>query len=101
MSGASRAEREAAERARRVTERAIRRLDMLEWAIFIAAALLALAGGALLAWLVAEPSGWGFRPTWVVASLFLLVVSGAIALIRMRNDADARRTGISNDEDDG
>lgn len=103
MTSVSSADREAAEAAKRVTRRAIRRLDILEWVIMGGAVLLATAGGAVVAWLTGEPSGFGFRPTWVVASLFLFIVPGSIALYRLRRDADSWRTTIDrkNEENDG
>jgi len=89
----SRAEREAAEMARVVARRAIRRLDILEWVIFFAGAALATLGGALAAWLLSAVAGWDFRTTWIVASLVLFVVPGTIAVIQIRREerADAVR----------
>lgn len=103
MSSASSADREAAQAARQVTRRAIRRLDILEWVIIAGAMLLATAGGALVAWVIGDSSGFGFRPTWVVVSLFLFVVPGSIALFRLRRDAATWRatTDRTNEETDG
>lgn len=103
MNSASRSQREAALAARRVTERAIRRLDFLEWVIIIGAMFIATLGGALIAWLIGVPSGFGFRPTWVVASLVLFVVPGSIAVYRLRRDAKAWRAEIDRklNENDG
>jgi len=86
VSRSSRADHEIAEAARVVTQRAIRRLGFLEWLILLGAIFLALAGGALVAWLLGEPSGFGFRPTWMVASLFLFVIPAAISLVQIRRD---------------
>lgn len=87
------AEREAARRAREVTQRAIRRLDLLEWAIFGVGAILSAMGGAAVAWLLSTGSGWGFRSTWIGASFVLFVVAGVIAVARIKKDerADAAR----------
>jgi uncharacterized membrane protein len=86
-----------------VTKRAIRRLDLLEWIIFLCAVFIATLGGAVVAWLIGEPSGFGFRPTWVAASLVLFVVPGAIALYRLRRDAESWRadTDSNKKETDG
>jgi len=84
-------EREAAEVAREVTRRAVWRLDILEWVIMVAAAGLAVIGGALLAWLVAAPSGLSFQLVWVTTSMFLFIVPGAFAIARFKNDERTRR----------
>jgi hypothetical protein len=65
-------------------ERAIRRLDALEWVILLAAVGFALGGGALVAWLLSAGSRLPFRGTWIVLSILLLVVPGGIVLLRER-----------------
>jgi uncharacterized membrane protein len=97
------AEREAARQARTVTQRAIRRLDILEWVIFGAGAAMAALGGALVAWLLSSIAGWAFRPTWIGASLLLFVVPGTIAVLKIRRDerADALRAAERREEDHG
>lgn len=90
MSERARIEREA-QAVHEVAARAIRRLDILEWVILAAAMLLAIGGGAAVAWLVAPTLSFGFRPIWAVMSLLLFVVPGVIAIRRMRKDErDAR-----------
>lgn len=87
----SRQEDEEARVTREVAARAIRRLDLLEWALFAGAAALALVGGALVAWLVSSSSPRvGFRSTWIVASAFFFVVPGAIALTHARREERRR-----------
>ncbi|MDZ7779399.1 MAG: DUF2269 family protein [Gemmatimonadota bacterium] len=86
----SRSEEETARVTREITARAIRRLDMLEWAIFGGAAVLATIGGALIAFLLAGPLGVAFRPAWLVASVVLFVVPGAIAVTILRRDERRR-----------
>ncbi|MEX2467131.1 MAG: DUF2269 family protein [Gemmatimonadota bacterium] len=85
-----RSDEETARLTREVTSRAIRRLDVLEWVIFAGAAALAVLGGALLALLVAAPLGFGFRSTWLMASLVLFIVPGAIAVTSLRRDERRR-----------
>lgn len=89
-----RAEREAAELARIVAQRAIRRLDILEYVMFFAGAGLATLAGALAAWLLEAIAGWNFRTTWLWASIVLFVVPGTIAIIIIKRDerSAARRT---------
>lgn len=67
---------------RDVMERAIRRLNILEYVILGLAALLALLGGALVAWLLRETADFPFRLGWALASLLLFVVPGAIVYAR-------------------
>jgi uncharacterized membrane protein len=95
------AEREAAELARIVAQRAIRRLDILEYVMFFAGAVLATVAGALAAWLLEGIAGWDFRTTWVWGSIVLFVVPGTIAIIMIKRDerSDARRAA-ERDRDD-
>lgn len=98
----NRADREAAERAHEVTQRAIRRLDLLEWAVWGAGALMAMAAGAGVAWVMGAAVGWSFRPTWIVASMLLFVIPGAAAIIQIRKDERADSTRQKNrTSDDG
>ncbi len=103
MNRPSRWEREAARATSEVARRAIWRLDVLEWVIIVAAAGLVIAGGALVALLISDPSGLGFRATWVGTSLLLLVVPGAIMLPRMRKDERMGEVGTGGlrEGDDG
>lgn len=98
----SRADREAAARAREVTQRAIRRLDLLEWVVWGAGALMAMVAGAAVAWVMAAVAGWSFRPTWIVASMLLFVIPGGAAIIQIRKDERADSTRQKNrTSDDG
>ena len=81
---------EEARLARDVAARAIRRLDLLEWVMLGVVGVLALGGGAVIAWLLQAMVGTPFRPTWMVASVLLFAVPGAIALKRLR--AEERET---------
>jgi uncharacterized membrane protein len=97
------ADREAAERARVVAQRAIRRLDVLEWVIFGVGGLLAIGGGAVIAWVFRGLGGWPFRETWMATSLLLFVIAGAWAIIKIRKEerADALRATAKPEQDDG
>ena len=66
---------------RKEVKRAIRRLDILEWVILGAAAIVALLGGWLVAWLV-RGLGIPFRLTWTIASVLLFAVPGVSVLAR-------------------
>ena len=79
----SKAAREA-EVARAVTKSAIRRLSLLEYLMVGAAVGLALAGGAIFAWVLDPFVGIGFRARWLAASILLLVVPAAFAFLRER-----------------
>lgn len=80
--------------AREVTQRAIRRLGVMETVLMLAAGLLALLAGALAAWLVADVTGWPFRPVWIAASVIFFVVPGGTVLIRARRDEAERRARL-------
>ncbi len=65
-------------------ERAIRRLDALEWVILLAAVGFALGGGGLVAWILSAGTGLPFRLTWIVLSVLLLVIPGGVVFLRER-----------------
>lgn len=92
-----RAEREAADRAHEVTQRAIKRLDVLEWVMWGAGAIMAMVAGAVVAWVMGVLVGWSFRPTWMVASMLLFVIPGGAAIIKIRKDERAETNRTSND----
>ena len=100
---ATRADRKAAKAASVVANRAIRRLDILEWLILFGAMLLASGGGAVVSWLIAPTLPFQFRTTWMGASLFLFVVPGVFALARLRrSEREAQSTTLrTTDQTDG
>ena len=67
-------------------QRAIRRLDALEWVILFAAVGFAMGGGALVAWILSAGTGLGFRSTWIVLSILLLVIPGGIVFLKERRN---------------
>lgn len=75
--------------ARKVMNRAIRRLNVLEWLLLGAAAVASLAGGWLAALLGRSALGLPFRGTWMTASLLLFLIPGGIAWAAERR---SRRT---------
>jgi len=75
--------------ANELMDRAIRRLGILEWLFLALAATGALLAGALVAWLLQQSVGWGFRVTWVVTSLLLFVVPGSISWLRLHREERA------------
>ena len=81
---------------RRPMERAIRRLNALEYFILAGAMALALVAGALAAWLLETLIGAPFRASWVVSSLLFFVVPGAITL---RRERQAERVGEAAEND--
>lgn len=68
-------------------ERAIRRLDVLEWLILLFALGLALLGGAAAAWLLSAGTELRFGPTWAVVSLLLLGIPGLVVWLQTRRAA--------------
>jgi uncharacterized membrane protein len=98
VSRRDRADEEAAARVLRdVAAQAARRLAWIEWVIYGAAAVLAVAAGALVALLVTRPLGLPFRPTWMVASMLLFVVP---AFVSFRRERRARRSRLSPNTDE-
>ncbi len=82
-------EERAARLTREFASRAARRLDYLEWAILAGAGLVAIGGGALVAFLVRDFSGFSglsFRTTWIVSALILFVVPGGLSLRKVRQE---------------
>ena len=65
-------------------DRAIRRLNFLEFIILAGAAFAAVVGGWLTALLARNALGASFRVTWFVASLLLFVVPGVLVWSRER-----------------
>ncbi len=100
MRSGSEAERRAAEGALEVVRRARRRLEWLEWVMILVVTGVALGGGALVALLIGEPSGWGFRRVWVVTSLLLFVVPLGISWPGLRR-ATRWSPKESTSDDDG
>lgn len=85
-------------------ERAIRRLNALEYVILAVAVLLAMGGGALVALLLSSSFDLAFRPIWLAASVVLFVVPGLVAFRREARNASGQkidRKSTSTDETDG
>ena len=63
----------------RERRRIIRRITLITWGLGAAAVVLAVLGGALLAW-VLMGAGWPFLRSWLIISLLLLLVPLAVHL---------------------
>lgn len=92
---------ETARRLQEVAARAARRLDILEWVILAGMAVVATAGGALVAFVLSGPAGLPFRWVWVGASVLMFGVPGAAALRRMRKEERAWREKSTIDSNHG
>lgn len=79
-------ETKAREREARITRevagRALWRLNLLEYLILFVALLLALAGGALVAWILRATLDLSFRIGWIASSLLLFIVPGGGVYLR-------------------
>jgi predicted lysophospholipase L1 biosynthesis ABC-type transport system permease subunit len=86
---------------RRVTTRAVRRLNVLEYVILGVAAALAMLAGLLAALVLGAALDLPFRPTWIVASLVLFIVPATVAYLRAQrlDRADAERRSASTKPD--
>lgn len=80
--GGDRLEKEQAEAARTAMRRALWRLNVLEYLILFLALLLALGGGAVVAWVLSNATPLSFRYTWIPSALLLFVVPGWMAYLR-------------------
>ncbi|HUE77329.1 MAG TPA: hypothetical protein VMM83_05255 [Longimicrobiales bacterium] len=60
--------------------RIIRRISLLTWGLWSAAVLMAVSGGALLAWFLST-AGLPFLTTWLVASVLLLAIPAALYVL--------------------
>jgi len=60
----------------------LRRLDVLEFLILFLAAILALIGGALAAWVLGSALDLPFRPVWGIASVLLFILPGGFVYLR-------------------
>ena len=78
----TRARLDEARATREVAGRALRRLDVLEYVILLAALILALLGGALVALILTAYAGLSFRIGWAVSSLLLFIVPGGTVYLR-------------------
>jgi len=84
---------------RKDMERAIRRLNTLEYVILMAAVLVALAGGGLIAVLLSSGTDLPFRPTWAVLSLLLIIVPGVAVFGRERRAGKKQEGGTDRDSE--
>ncbi len=82
---------ETARMARDFTERAAKRLDILEHLFLLMAAGAALIAGLLIAWLLNQSFGLAFRSTWAIASLLLFLLPAALSWLRVRREDRAER----------
>ncbi len=87
------AEGEGFQEVRKDMERAIRRLNVLEYMIMVAAVLLALAGGGFVALLLSAGTDLPLRPTWAVLSLLLIVIPAVVVFGRERRREPKRGEG--------
>ena len=75
--------------------RILRRITLLTWSLWGMAAFMAVAGGALLAWIFRGLGGLSFAALWVLASLVLIM---APALVHVVMRLSGRRPGGDDDE---
>jgi uncharacterized membrane protein len=86
---------------REITERAIRRLDILEWVILTGVAVLSTVGGWMVALVLSTAVGLPFRPVWIIAALLLFGIPGAIVWRRIRRQDQERVQLTKGDDSDG
>ena len=87
---------------RQVMSRAIRRLNLLEAILLGAAAVAAVLGGWLAAYLGRGAFGWPFRTTWLAAAILLFGVPGVVAwTMDRRQRSNGNRQGDSGEDSPG
>ncbi|HUG41455.1 MAG TPA: hypothetical protein VMM12_13290 [Longimicrobiales bacterium] len=74
--------------------RIIRRISLLTWGLWGAALLLAVGGGALLAWIFRGLGGLSFGALWLLAAVILIA---APALVHVGMRLTGRRNGRRGD----
>ncbi|MEX2528009.1 MAG: hypothetical protein WEA09_10270 [Gemmatimonadota bacterium] len=79
--------KESYQGTRTEVDRAIRRLQTLETLILGAIVLVALVGGAVVAYLLHLTLELPFRTTWVVLSLLLFGIPGAWVVFKERKES--------------
>ena len=86
-------------------ERAIRRLNALEYLILASAFFLALAGGGVAAYILSAGTQIPFRLMWAVISLSLLIIPGSLVFgrdhLKRRRQAPRHGTGSNESQIDG
>lgn len=86
--------------ASRAARRAIRRLSVISGALLLAAALLAVAGGWIAAWLLTRVVDAPFRVAWAVLSvLFLAGPSLVVARAERKRGRRSRRDSESGEQE--
>jgi peptidoglycan/LPS O-acetylase OafA/YrhL len=81
--GPDRAEvEEKARQGREAVAWVMRRLDVLEYLILFFALVLALIGGALVAWVLGSALDLPFRATWGISSILLFILPGGFVYLR-------------------
>ncbi|MDE2982723.1 MAG: hypothetical protein OXU74_16150 [Gemmatimonadota bacterium] len=87
---------------RQVMSRAIRRLNLLEAILLGAAAVAAVAGGWLAAYLGRGAFGWPFGTTWLAAAILLFGVPGVLAwTMDRRQRSGGHKQGKTGDDSAG
>ena len=85
---------ERSEEARKAVDWITGRLTVLEYLILGSAMILALLGGALVAWLLRPVLPLSFRWSWAVVSLLLFILPGAFVYLR-----ESRKKGRDSETD--
>lgn len=86
-------------RTRRFMQRAIRRLNALEYALLAGAAALAMVGGFLAALFLRQELGFPLRASWIICSILFFVIPGVVVLGR-ETLKESRPPGDDGDEAD-
>jgi uncharacterized membrane protein len=71
--------------------RIVRKISLISWGLAVGAGVMAVIGGALLAWILIG-AGFPFLRTWLIVSLLLLAIPAAVHLSPWPRKKDEQET---------
>ncbi len=86
--------------ARVAASRAIRRLGLFENVALATAAITAMLGGWVLAYLLSRGAGLPFRPSWLASSFLLFAIPALFFFLRERKERGRAAPGINENSED-
>ena len=99
--GKEKASEEEARAAREAVDWVMGRLSVLEYLILFLAMVLALLGGALVAWALGSAVPLSFRWTWALTSLLLFILPGGFVYLRELRKRDDPQEPMAESETKG
>ena len=92
---------EKAEAAREAVSWILGRLDVLEYLVLFLAMVMALLGGALVAWILTPVVPLSFRWTWALASVLAFILpAGFVYLRELRRETESTKSDLISEPKD-